>query len=91
MTDQIANPEDIEEQDGEGRRRKYVAVIDDREYRFERHKVTGRELMAAAGIPEGTGLVQILDDGTQANVRPDDVVDLKTHKHFTKAPTFRRG
>jgi hypothetical protein len=47
--------------------------------------------MDAAGIPYSVGLVQLLDDGTQASVGLDEVFELKPGHRFKKAPRFKRG
>ncbi len=69
----------------------YTVFIDDVELRFDHTPVTGRELMDAAGIPYATGLVLILEDGTQVPVGLDEEIDLKPGRRFKKAPRFKRG
>jgi hypothetical protein len=35
--------------------------------------------------------VQILDDGTQRPIGPDDVIELKPGRRFKRRPRFQRG
>jgi len=69
----------------------FTVEIDGTEYRFDKEQVTGAEIMAAAGIPQSVGIVQILEDCTQETVAPDAVFDLKPGRRFKKRPKFRRG
>ena len=47
--------------------------------------------MELAGIPLEVGLLLCLDDGTQEQVEPDEVIELKPGRRFRKAPHFKRG
>ena len=47
--------------------------------------------MDLAGISRDVGLIQILEDGTQVQVQPDEVVELQPGRRFKKAPRFVRG
>ncbi|MBU2602666.1 MAG: multiubiquitin domain-containing protein [Actinobacteria bacterium] len=69
----------------------YIVEVDGVEYRLDEPTVTGGELMDLAGIPREVGLLQILDDGTQQQVGPDDVIELKPGRRFKKRPRFKRG
>jgi hypothetical protein len=69
----------------------YTVFIDDVEYRFDHTPVTGRELMDTAGIPQPTGLVLLLEDGSQQAVGLDEQLELKPGRRFKKAPRFKRG
>jgi hypothetical protein len=69
----------------------YTVFVDDVEYHFESTPVTGGEIMDAAGIPHATGLILILEDGSQQSVRVDEEIDLKPGRRFKKAPRFKRG
>jgi len=69
----------------------YTLFIDDKEYRVEKSTMTGAEIMDLGGIPHESGLVQILEDGSQVQVKETDVIELKPGRRFKKAPRFRRG
>lgn len=69
----------------------YTVFIDDVEYRFDHTPVTGQELMDIAGIPHSTGIILLLEDGTQQQISVSDTVDLKPGRRFKKAPRFKRG
>jgi hypothetical protein len=69
----------------------YVLEVDGTEYTVDDEEITGAEIMALAGIPPEAGLVQILEDGTQQPVPPDEVIVLKPGRRFKKRPRFKRG
>jgi hypothetical protein len=69
----------------------YTLFIDDKEYRVEKSELTGAEIMDLGGIPHDAGLILIQEDGTQVQVREDEVIDLKPGRRFKKAPRFKRG
>lgn len=69
----------------------FTVFVDDVEYRFDHTPVTGAEIMDMAGIPYATGLILILEDGTQKQVAVDEEIDLKPGRRFKKAPRFKRG
>ena len=69
----------------------FVYDVDGVTYHHDRPKITGGEIMAAAGIPTTDGLVQLLPDGTTATVNPDDEVHLTPGAQFKRRPRFKRG
>ena len=69
----------------------YTLFIDDKEYHVEKSELTGAEIMDLGGIPHELGLILIEEDGTQVQVREDEVIDLKPGRRFKKAPRFKRG
>ena len=69
----------------------YTLFIDDKEYHVEKSELTGAEIMDLGGIPYELGLLLILEDGTQVQVREDEVIELKPGRRFKKAPRFVRG
>jgi hypothetical protein len=69
----------------------YTVFIDDIERHFDHTPVTGQELMDAGGIPYSTGIILLLEDGTQQQIGVSDTVDLKPGRRFKKAPRFKRG
>ena len=69
----------------------YTFFVDDKEFHVEKPTITAGKIMALARIPRETGLIQIFDDGTQKQLSPDDVIELKSKEHFKKAPRFKRG
>jgi hypothetical protein len=69
----------------------FTIFVDGKEFRLEQPTITGGEIMDLAGIPREVGLILILEDGTQVQVREDEVVELKPGRRFKKAPRFKRG
>jgi len=69
----------------------YTLLIDNKEYHVEMAELTGAEIMDLGGIPHEVGLLLILEDGTQVQVREDEVIELKPGRRFKKAPRFVRG
>ncbi|MGA2533693.1 MAG: multiubiquitin domain-containing protein [Candidatus Aminicenantales bacterium] len=81
--------EQIREHEGKGK--SYTLFIDDKEYEVKKASLTGAEIMDLGGIPHSIGVVQILEDDSQAQVKSTDVIELKPGHRFKKAPRFRRG
>jgi hypothetical protein len=69
----------------------FIYEVDGVTYHHDRPKITGAEIMAAAGIPASDGLVQLLPDGTTATVNPNDEVRLVPGAQFKRRPRFKRG
>ena len=69
----------------------YVLFIDGTEYRVHQASMTGAEIMTLGGIPLEVGLIQILSDGTEKQVAPDEVIEFKHPGRFKRAPKFKRG
>lgn len=74
-----------------GPRQDFVYDVDGTTYHHHRPKITGAEIMLAAGIPSSDGLVQLLQDGSTATVNPDDEVHLVPGAQFRRRPKFKRG
>ena len=69
----------------------FTLFVDDKEFHVEKSRLTGAEIMDLAGIPHELGLIQILEDGSQIQVKETDVIELQPGRRFKKAPRFRRG
>lgn len=70
----------------------YTFFVDGTEYHVEQPQLTGGEIMDIAGIPRSTGIVLILEDGSQQQVSENEVIDFKNPgRRFKKAPRFKRG
>jgi hypothetical protein len=69
----------------------YTIFIDGKEYHVEKPELTGAEIMDLGGIPHELGLILIQEDGTQVQVKEDEVIELKPGRRFKKAPRFTRG
>lgn len=69
----------------------YTFFIDGKEYHVDKPALSGAEIMNLGHIPYEVGLIQILEDGTQLQVRETDVVELKPGRRFKRAPRFVRG
>lgn len=69
----------------------YTLFIDDKEYHVEKPALTGAEIMDLGGISHDVGLIQIMEDGSQVQVKETDIIHLEPGRRFKKAPRFRRG
>ena len=70
----------------------FTLFIDGKEHRVSQASITGAEIMELGGIPIATGLVLCKDDGTEEQVKPDDVITFEgPGRRFKKAPKFKRG
>jgi hypothetical protein len=69
----------------------YTFFVDGVEFHSEKPALTGLEIMNIAGIPPATGLLLIQEDGTQVQVAPNEIIELKPGRRFKKAPRFVRG
>lgn len=69
----------------------FTFFVDGQEYRVGGSTITGAQIMELAGIPLAVGLLAIEEDGTQRQVDPTEVIELKPGRRFKKAPRFRRG
>jgi len=69
----------------------FTILIDGKEYHVEKSIWTGLEIMEVGGIPRELGLLEILEDGAQVQVKEDEVIELKPGRRFKKAPRFVRG
>jgi hypothetical protein len=81
----------VEKQQTEQSGKFYAFFVDDREFHIHQPTITGGEIMDLAGIPREVGLVLIEEDGTQRNIPPEEVIELKPGRRFKKAPRFKRG
>jgi len=87
----IAHDGDATDDDEIGARQDFVYDVDGVTRHHDRPKITGAQIMIAAGIPSTDGLVQLLADGTTATVRPEDEVHLAPDAQFKRRPRFKRG
>lgn len=69
----------------------YTFFVDDREFRVDEETITGGQIMDLAGIGREVGLMLITEDGTQRQVEPEEVIELRPGRRFKKAPRFKRG
>jgi hypothetical protein len=69
----------------------YTIFIDGKEFHVEKSELTGAEIMDLGGISHELGLILIQEDGTQVQVKEDEVIELKPGRRFKKAPRFTRG
>lgn len=70
----------------------FTLFIDGKEYHVSQASITGAEIMELGGIPIATGLILCKDDGTEEQVKPDDVITFEgPGRRFKKAPKFKRG
>ena len=69
----------------------YTFFVDGKEFNVQQATITGGEIMDLAGIPREVGLILVHEDGSQVQVGPDDVIELKPGRRFKRAPRFVRG
>ncbi len=69
----------------------YTFFVDGREFHVEESSLTGAAIMQIPGIPSDAGLILVQEDGTQVQVKRDDVIQLEPGRRFKKAPRFVRG
>ena len=69
----------------------FTFFVDGSEYRVAEPEITGAEIMRLVGIPIDIGLLLCEPDGTQRQVAPEEVIELKPGRRFRKAPRFKRG
>ncbi len=69
----------------------YVYEVDEVTYEFDHATITGAQIMAAAGVPEAEGIIQIRADGTRDSIAPTTVIELVSGAHFKRRPRFKRG
>lgn len=69
----------------------FTIFVDGKEFHLEQSSITGGEIMDLAGIPRDVGLILVEEDGTQVQIKTDDVIELRPGRRFKKAPRFVRG
>ncbi|MBI3616574.1 MAG: multiubiquitin domain-containing protein [Candidatus Omnitrophica bacterium] len=69
----------------------FTIFVDGKEFHVEESSLTGGQIMDLAGISREAGLILVLEDGTQVQVKADEVIELKPGRRFKKAPRFIRG
>lgn len=69
----------------------FTFFVDGKEFHVEQSTLTGGQIMDLAGIPRDSGLIEVLEDGSQVQVKSDDMIDLRPGRRFKKAPRFIRG
>ena len=68
----------------------YKVIVDDQQIDFDQPQLTGAELIERVGA-QSQGLVEIMDDGSQRQVKREDKFDLSDERRFRKPPKFKRG
>ena len=69
----------------------FTLFVEGKEFHIEKSSITGGEIMDLAGIPRDGGLIEVLEDGSQVQIKVDEVIDLQPGRRFKKAPRFVRG
>ena len=69
----------------------FVFDVDGVTFEWNRPKITGAEIMEAAGIPISQGLVLVHDDGSQEAIAADQDVHLVPRPRLKQRPRFKRG
>jgi hypothetical protein len=68
----------------------YKVTVDDEQIEFDHPELTGGEIVDRVGA-QSQGLVEIIDDGSQRQVKREDKFDLSEERRFRKPPKFKRG
>ncbi len=90
-TETVANGAGRGDDESRGGVKDFVYDVDGATFHHDKPKITGAEIMAAAGIPASDGLVQLHLDGTTETVNPGDEVHLVPGAQFKRRPRFKRG
>src|SRR5437899_10671619 len=69
----------------------FTLFVDGKEFHIEKSSITSGESMDLAGIPRDGGLIEVLEDGSQVQIKVDDVIDLQPERRFKQAPRFVSG
>jgi hypothetical protein len=70
----------------------FTFFVDDKEFSTSESQLTGGQIMDIAGIPRSTGIVQILEDGSQKQIGENEIIEFTgPGRRFKKAPRFKRG
>ena len=70
----------------------FTLFIDGKEYHVSQTSMTGAEIMNLGSIPIETGLILCNVDGTEEQVKPEDIIEFDgPGRRFKKAPKFKRG
>jgi len=70
----------------------FTFFVDDKELHTPEPQITGGQIMDMAGIPRSTGLIEIMEDGSQVQINENEVIEFKgPGRRFKKAPRFKRG
>jgi Multiubiquitin len=69
----------------------FTIFVDGKEFHLKQSTITGGEIMDLAGIPRDVGLILVEEDGTQVQIKGDDIIELRPGRRFKKAPRFVRG
>lgn len=70
----------------------FTFFVDDKELQTPEPQITGGQIMDMAGIPRSTGLIEIMEDGSQVQISENEVIEFKgPGRRFKKAPRFKRG
>src|SRR5438309_2091433 len=68
----------------------YKVIVDDQEIEFGHPELTGGVIIDRVGA-QSQGLVEIMDDGSQRQVKREDKFNLSDEHRFRKPPKFKRG
>ncbi len=69
----------------------YTFFVDGQELRSDEPILTVAQIKLLAGVPADVPLIEVREDGTQIQLRDDEVIELKPGRRFKKAPRFVRG
>lgn len=70
----------------------FTFFVDSKEYHTPEPQITGGQIMDIAGIPRSTGLIEIMEDGSQVQIGENEVISFTgPGRRFKKAPRFKRG
>jgi len=70
----------------------FTFFVDNKEFHTPEPQITGGQIMDITGIPRSTGLIEIMEDGSQVQINENEVIEFKgSGRRFKKAPRFKRG
>ena len=73
-------------------RHTFCFEVDGKTFQWEHPRISGGEIMDAAGIPREVGLIHVFPDGAQEVVPEDALLNLaELAGKFKRCPVFIRG
>lgn len=80
----------LEEQHAETGR-KYFVNVEGRDYEWPRETITVPEIRNLGSLPPDQPVIEEQPDGSERQLREDEVVHLKPGHRYGRAPKYKRG
>jgi hypothetical protein len=71
--------------------KKYFINIEGTEYEWPKDTITVPEIRNLGNLPVDLPVIEELPDGTERQLREDEVIDLKPGHRYGRAPKYKRG